>query len=314
MDSAARNYDYEHFKHQTQVITHEVDLRKWRAASQSLIIMFVLVCLISGCTIGSSVIIRRQPGGPVVPIDSSILQTELNGTLDVATIGSNGSVWHVALIGKKRQLDHWLVLYPDGKFVTSLCDEREWEDIESSPGVAQKIGDGIYYDGFVRLFGGEEEVARQRAIKVSDEKIMLSRKVAENASRLAIIDSKDTALLMREIRAICKPVFTFPKIGRFAFCSGTLKLNVFELHPQLGVSLVNYDESGVSQLVFQPDSAGAWVLNEKESRTVWWSTFNIVDKVTNSDHLILHSTRGRQVVLRKVEGFAAPRLPEDWQW
>lgn len=273
-----------------------------------------LVCyVVSGCTIGTSVVTRKQPEGPLVPTDNSILQTDLSGGVDENIVGAKGSVWHVTLTDEKRQLDHWLVLYPDGKFVTSLCDERAWREHEDH-GPIVKLGDAIMINLFTRPFGGEEAAAKQKAEFRSEDNRIIQGKVAENASRVRIIESKDPARLMKEIREICKPVWTFPKIGRFAFSDGMLRLNVLELHPPAGAGLANYDTTGVSQLVFEPGESGTWILDADQSKTVWRSNYGIVDKVIRSDHLILYSTRGRYVVLTKIEDFAAPQLPNDWEW
>ncbi len=293
-------------------------LRRIGQQALNAIYLVILSSLISGCVVGEDVVTSKQPGGPFVPVDSSILRTELDGRIDSTVVGATGSVWHVTLTDEKRQLDHWLVLYPDGRFVTSLRDERGWRDYEMNNGAIANslryVGDSIGNTLIVRPFGGEEEVAKQEAEFKSRRDEELKSLQAENTARMVVLESKDQAVLIKEIREICAPVRKFPKLGRFAFSEGMLRLNVLELHPVAGAGLVNYPTTGVSQLVFKPAESGSWVLDEDKSRGVWWAKYDVIDKLLRSDHLVLYSTRGKRVVLKKIEGFVAPPLPKDWEW
>lgn len=269
--------------------------------------------ILSGCVVGESVTVGTPKNGPLVPRDPKILKTELTGDNDLGVVCQAGSVWHLTLTDEQRQINHWLVLYPNGQSITSLGDERGWRVYDDSPSTSKKIGAGI--EGFVENvlvapFGGEEEVARQKAELKSHKDFYLNLYTKENNERLALIQSKDTARLLRSI----EDYSLLPKVGRFAFHDGLLYINILELHRQEGVGLVNWSTTGVSQFVFRPVGPNAWELDAEQTRTIWWAPNDKVARIFRQEQLCAYSTRGRTVRIQKVEGFVPPVLPEGWDW
>lgn len=269
--------------------------------------------MLSGCVVGESVTVNTTEKGPLVPRDPEILRTELTGSVEVGVVGQRGSVWHLTLTDDQRQINHWLLLYPDGKSIISLGDERGWREFDDSPSTAKSIGnvaETFVENVFVRPLGGEEEVARQRADLKSRKDSYLNDYIKDDNERLALIQSKDTARLLRAI----KNYYLLPKVGRFAFRDGLLYVNVLELHWPQGVGLVNYDTTGVSQFVFRPAGPNTWELDADQTRTIWWAPHDKVARIFREEHLCVYSTRGRTVKIKKVEGFIPPELAPGWKW
>ena len=262
-----------------------------KIASFSAILVYSLV--LSGCWVGEEIAFSRPtPGHPNIPKDISLLRKDLDHKPPPPDIvGETGTVWRMDMTnprdGERRV--HWLILYPDGKCLTSLREER-WR--------------GTFETWL-------DEIADEESIRVRNA-WMLDTKRAESARRIEILNSGNTGRLRAEYESE-RDLFVAPKLGRFSATGDTIRINLFELNPMQGVGLVNYDTAAVSRITFVKQG-DCWKISVDETKTIWWSPYDLTGKLFRQDHATVYSTRGIDVTLRKVDGFKPAALPEDWNW
>lgn len=239
----------------------------------------LLAIFLTGCIIGESVTYQPAPGAPPAPKDHNLLRLELDDGVDLADVGASGSVWHLRMAGPPEGMvfDHVMVLYPDGRCFTTLHEER----------------DGRWYISP----GTDEESIRERA--------------EHNAKVTRLIQSKDPMQITNLYRG--GVLRYWGTHGRYSAMDGKIRANLLEQHSEYGVGILMYDMTGVSQLVFIRQGDG-YVLDQDESRPIWWSPEDNVGRIFRQENLTLNAVRSRVVTIRRIDGFAPPPLPADWKW
>lgn len=247
--------------------------------------------LLAGCWVGPELAYNPNPNHPSIPKDLNLLRLDLpDNQQSLSVIGKSGSVWRIDMknpVDGERRV-HWLILFPDGRCLTSLRNER-WRGAISM--LIDKIPD--------------EEGKKVR-------NAWLLEKHADSAHRIEILNSKSSELLRLEYESKLG-LFNAPKLGRFLASENKIMVNIFELDPMLGAGIINYDTAAISRITFEKQN-DCWKINESETKTIWWAPCDITGKFFGQDQPVVNSTRGIEVSIKKVDGFIPARLPDSWQW
>lgn len=258
---------------------------------RSLILTLTLAFCLSGCWVGDTVAFKPDAHHPSIPKNPELLNKDLNKTIPPRSIvGEVGTVWRMDMTNPTdgEQRVHWLVLYPDGRCLTSLRQER-WR------GALDALVDKI----------PDKEGMRMR-------NAWLVEKRSASARRIEILNSRSPATLRAEYESK-QGLFAAPKIGRFSASEEMISINLFELDPMQGAGLINYDTSAISRITFVKEGV-CWKINPSETKTIWWAQYDLGGNLFNEDHAAVSSTRGIDVTIRKVDGYVPEKLPDDWQW
>jgi hypothetical protein len=224
---------------------------------------------------------------PIIFKDPNVLSTGLN--LKSSVVGLGAEVWKISLSSSgKAGLTHWLVLYPDGRLITSLDDDPE-----------------IHMINFMTSDAERRNLLVQRAIM--------------NTARIDLLARRNSDALFTEIKlwsaSAGRAFRRFRTIGRWDANDDMLRINIIDGHTNEG-ELPGpwwYEQTGVSQLVFRKEKAH-WIMSQRESKTVWLPPSDLLARVTNSDYPCLYSLRSADVMLVKIDNFIPRPLPSNWKW
>lgn len=249
----------------------------------------LLALFLVGCSLGPSdgswVTHCPENGTPTVFKDPDVLRTGLaQGSQPAIPVGE---VWRVAvsLSGAGVQT-HWLILYPDGRLVTSLDRDPERTRVNFMTSEAER-----------------REFAAQRT-RLNDR-------------RLALLSGRDPEALSDDMKSWHAPrAFRVPKtIGRWDLHDEVIRLNILDSYPIDG-ELPGpwwHERTGVSQLVFRKKGV-VWAMSQQESRSVWFPPGGWVDRFGQGDHPCMLSLREAEVSAVKVDNFVPRPLPDNWKW
>lgn len=244
----------------------------------------ILACMTAGCSSPERVLdFSKCPEQPPTPKNTQLLRMNLPEQVSIQTVGEKGSVWRMDVKnpedGETRQ--HWLVLYPDGK---CLLSPRGWIGAEWGTDISQQNRENR-----LRIF------QRHRLI----------------------VDGRSAALLQESFNDLVNGnYYRAPMLGRFSTHHGTIEINGLEQDPnERGGSFFTepVDYTSVSRLVFV-QAGENWVLDQNRSKTIWRTKDRTTCNFFGTDEPAMKSLRDKDVVLRKIEGFIPPALPEGWDW
>jgi hypothetical protein len=252
-------------------------------------LLVALSLLLAGCSLrpSDSSWVTHHLGNdtPLVFKDPNVLRTGLD--LESRPAIRGGEVWKVAVSSSGAGVQtHWLILYPDGRLVTSLDDDPERTKVN-----------------FMTADVEQRELARQRA-RLNDE-------------RLALLTGRDPDALFAMMKSgHAQRTFRVPQtIGQWDLHDEVIRLNIIETYRIEG-ELPGpwwYERTGVSQLVFRKKGA-IWAMSQQESRPVWFPPSAWESRITQGDHPCLHSLRDAEVSAVKVDNFVPRPLPDHWKW
>ena len=250
-------------------------------------IIVSLSLFLSGCipTDDSWVTHVLENNTPRVFKDPHVLSTGLD--LESRPAIPVGEVWKVTVSTSGAGLQtHWLVLYPDGRLVTSLDADPERTKVNFMTSEAKR-----------------RELAGQRA-RLNDE-------------RIALLSTRNPDALLAAMKA-WHPERAFrviKTIGRWSRRDEVIRLNLIE-GDQIAGELPGpwwYERTGVSQLVFRKNGADC-EMSQQESRAVWYPSSDWTSRLTRCDHLCLLSLREGEVRAVKIDDFIPRPLPVNWKW
>lgn len=226
-----------------------------------------------------------EDGAPVVFKDHNVINSGLN---PISGGGSReGEVWRVTVCPTSAGLmTHWLMLYPDGRLITSLDDDP----------------------GRTKINFMTSEVERRS---------LFSQRAMLNNARIDLLDKRDSGALFAAINSLSTSrVFrTTTTIGRWDMHGGLLRLNIMDRYRIDGELPGPWwqERTGVSQLVFRKEKS-CWVLSQRESKTVWYPPGEWWSRIINSDYPCLLSLRNSEVIAVKIDNFIPCSLPDTWKW
>jgi hypothetical protein len=226
-----------------------------------------------------------EAGTPVVFKDHNVINTGLNPNSGSGNL--EGEVWKITVASASTGLmTHWLILYPDGRLITSLDDDPERTKINFMTSEVERRN----------LFS-------QRAILNNARIDLLTRR--DSGALFAAINSSSTGRVFRAITPI----------GKWDMHDGLLRLNIMDRYRIDGELPGPWwqERTGVSQLVFRKEKS-CWVLSQRESKTVWYPSGEWQSRIINSDYPCLLSIRNSEVIAVKIDNFIPHSLPDNWKW